>query len=105
MEMLMNQQHTNNLMRPTSSRVGNFLSSDKPASEGENLNLRLQNNGAAAHYPNKQLPQAYLPSNLPMIDSKDSAGVGRDQIAKVNTNGIMVKPPLSQRVNPSQKRA
>ena len=44
---MMNQQQ---LMRPTSSRFGNFLSSDKPASDD---NIRLQNmvakKGAAIH--------------------------------------------------------
>ena len=39
---IMNQQQ---LMRPTSSRFGNFLSSDKPASE-ENIHLK---NMAAAN--------------------------------------------------------
>ena len=87
-EMMNAHQHSNNLMRPTSSRVGNFLSSDKPSSDD---NIRLQNSGH----------QAYVPSNLPTIESN---GTGASQeLAKINTNGLMVKPPLSSRGNPVNK--
>ena len=37
-------QHRNVMNRPTSSKIGNFLSSDKPASvEGENFTKAYQN--------------------------------------------------------------
>lgn len=87
-EIMMNQQHTSNqvMMRPTSSRVGNFLSSDKPASESSD-NKAI----AAAHYINQHhhnglnhKQKAYLPSNLPLIektvgDSNGSSGVTQQQ--------------------------
>ena len=100
-------------MRPTSSRIGNFLSSDKPTSEGENIVRSAVAGATPEEYYNPT--KAYLPANLPTIErTHESSPIGinensqqsRENLSKVLTNGnIMIKPPLSQRTNPNlQKR-
>ena len=88
---IMNQQQ---LMRPTSSRFGNFLSSDKPASE-ENIHIK---NMAAANQQNPfagPMQNGYIPSNLPYLEQRASEQQQPlEHLAKINTNS---KPPLSQR--------
>ena len=67
-------------MRPTSSRVGNFLSSDKPQST----------NDAAVVY--EQQPQVRLPANLPSIKQNQHNTVDRD-------GRLGQQPPLSHRAS------